>query len=137
MNDERNVTMVEQDAITSLKEQMLKRRREILELANIHEDEWNALRTREQEMEEQAQKEDLSQELARLEEIERREIEDIDDALRKISLNEYGDCESCGREISLKRLEALPFAKLCARCAKTREASLNKGMDPERDRHTL
>jgi len=129
--------MIEKSAISTIKKNLLERRRDILKLADIHEDEWNDLRTREQEIEEQAQKEDLSQELAQLEGIERKEIEAIDEALQRISLNEYGNCESCGREISLKRLEAIPFTKLCAPCAKALEKDRNKGMDLERDRHTV
>lgn len=42
-----------------------------------------------------------------------RELEEIEDALLRISLGEYGTCEACGRPIELDRLEVEPFARLC------------------------
>ncbi len=129
--------MIEKNTIFTLEERLLARRKEILDLANVHESEWDDLRSREQEIEEAAQKEALSQELAQLEGRERREIEAIDEALRRISLGDYGICESCGRDISLKRLEAIPFTRLCAPCAKSQEDFRNRGIDPERDRNAI
>jgi len=46
-------------------------------------------------------------------ELRTREIEEIDDALLRIQLGEYGVCEVCGRPIELDRLEAEPTARLC------------------------
>jgi RNA polymerase-binding transcription factor DksA len=43
-------------------------------------------------------------------------VEDIDDALRKITRGRYGICEGCGDLISKPRLEAMPFARLCIAC---------------------
>jgi DnaK suppressor protein len=43
-------------------------------------------------------------------------VEDIDDALRKITRGRYGVCEGCGDLISKPRLEAMPFARLCIAC---------------------
>jgi RNA polymerase-binding transcription factor DksA len=43
-------------------------------------------------------------------------VEDIDDALRKITRGRYGICEGCGELISKPRLEAMPFARLCIAC---------------------
>ena len=40
----------------------------------------------------------------------------IDKALEKIERGEFGTCESCEEEISLKRLEARPVTTLCIRC---------------------
>jgi len=45
----------------------------------------------------------------------------IDAALQRIEAGEYGDCVSCGEEIPTKRLQALPFAIRCVKCAGTRE----------------
>jgi DnaK suppressor protein len=45
----------------------------------------------------------------------------IDAALERIDAGEYGDCVSCGEEIPTKRLQALPFAIRCVKCAGTRE----------------
>jgi RNA polymerase-binding transcription factor DksA len=44
-------------------------------------------------------------------------LRDIEDALAKMDEGTYGRCESCGGEIGEPRLEAMPAARLCIRCA--------------------
>ncbi len=58
----------------------------------------------------------------RLRERERGLIVKILQALRKIEEGVYGECESCGEEISLKRIEARPVAELCIDCKAEQEA---------------
>ena len=48
-------------------------------------------------------------------------LADIDRALKKIYSGEYGKCEKCGKEIGEKRLEAIPWAKLCIECKRQEE----------------
>ncbi len=48
-------------------------------------------------------------------------LQDIDDALTKIDAGDYGICEQCGIPISLQRLEALPYARLCIDCKSKEE----------------
>jgi DnaK suppressor protein len=43
-------------------------------------------------------------------------LRDVDRALTTMDRGTYGICESCGNEISLERLEALPSAALCISC---------------------
>jgi RNA polymerase-binding transcription factor DksA len=45
---------------------------------------------------------------------------EIDDALSKLEGGSYGQCESCGGQISEPRLEAMPAARLCIECASKR-----------------
>jgi RNA polymerase-binding transcription factor DksA len=45
---------------------------------------------------------------------------DIDAALNKLEAGVYGQCESCGDEITPARLEAMPAARLCITCASKR-----------------
>ena len=52
---------------------------------------------------------------------ERRMLKQVDDALYKIREDTYGLCESCGEPISERRLEALPFARLCIACQEEEE----------------
>lgn len=40
----------------------------------------------------------------------------IEEALRSIDEGTYGICESCGKEIGLERLEAVPYTTLCRDC---------------------
>ncbi len=48
-------------------------------------------------------------------------LEKIDRSLEKINTNEFGLCEECSEEISLKRLEARPETNLCIRCKEEQE----------------
>jgi DnaK suppressor protein len=49
-------------------------------------------------------------------------LEQIDAALGRIEKGSYGKCESCGRAIAKARLDAIPYAALCVRCASQQEA---------------
>lgn len=57
----------------------------------------------------------------RLRERERGLIAKIEQALRKIEEGVYGECEACGEEISMKRIEARPVAELCIDCKAEQE----------------
>lgn len=62
----------------------------------------------------------LSGEWARavaLEEAARREIAEIDEAVRRWEGGTYGVCVDCGRGIPIARLRARPFATRCVSCA--------------------
>jgi DnaK suppressor protein len=48
-------------------------------------------------------------------------LEKIDRALQKIEAGEFGVCEECNEEISVKRLEARPETTLCIRCKEDQE----------------
>lgn len=48
-------------------------------------------------------------------------LELIEQALERIRGRRYGVCEDCGGVIAKKRLEAIPFAALCIRCAEQEE----------------
>ncbi|MEX2138563.1 MAG: TraR/DksA family transcriptional regulator [Pirellulales bacterium] len=41
----------------------------------------------------------------------------IEHALERIEDGAYGDCEECGNKIPKLRLEAIPYAALCVKCA--------------------
>ena len=57
----------------------------------------------------------------KLVDIRQDQITKITQAERKLKEGTYGICEICGTEISEHRLEALPFAIHCIRCAKQLE----------------
>jgi DnaK suppressor protein len=57
----------------------------------------------------------------RVRERERGLLKKIDDALERIELGEYGECESCGEQIGVKRLMARPVAELCIDCKSEQE----------------
>lgn len=45
----------------------------------------------------------------------------INKSIDKIERGEYGFCEECGEEISLKRLEARPVTDYCIKCKEEQE----------------
>lgn len=45
-----------------------------------------------------------------------RQVKEIEDALERIKLGEYGICEDCGEPIPEQRLRLFPAARLCVRC---------------------
>lgn len=62
--------------------------------------------------------ENVSQDMALANlERERRTLREIEGALARIKEGEYGICTACGTTIPKARLEAIPWARLCVRCA--------------------
>ncbi|MGC4096242.1 MAG: TraR/DksA family transcriptional regulator [Nitrospira sp.] len=60
---------------------------------------------------------DLERELGiSLMEMRNRRRQSIDEALTRLHEGTYGICAECGIEISERRLQAVPFAKLCVEC---------------------
>jgi DnaK suppressor protein len=51
----------------------------------------------------------------------------IDAAIKRIEDGGYGRCETCGGKIPQTRLEAIPYAAQCVRCASQQE----EGQGPE------
>ena len=50
-------------------------------------------------------------------EMEQRELKLINNALERIAKGNYGECTSCGEDIGMSRLKALPYASVCLTCA--------------------
>lgn len=50
-------------------------------------------------------------------------LQRIEAALERIEDGTYGICEECGVRIPKKRLEAIPYAAMCVRCASQYEKS--------------
>ncbi len=55
---------------------------------------------------------------------EEKYLQQIDQALQRIDLGEYGICRVCGRQIDEKRLEIVPTTRICVPC-KLEEAKKN------------
>ncbi len=52
---------------------------------------------------------------------EEKHLKQIQDALKRIQKKTYGKCSKCGKDISMKRLKAVPFAELCVDCQEKEE----------------
>ena len=45
----------------------------------------------------------------------------VDEALRRLYRDEFGVCQSCGKDIGKARLEAIPHVSLCVSCQEKQE----------------
>ena len=101
---------------------MLQRRAELLREAEENSD--RALQLHgvvEPDWPDQAAGEAAEAVLASLSDRERREVLEIEAALRRMDEGRYGLCAACGGAIGPGRLEAIPEARLCLECVE-REA---------------
>ncbi|MEK6201611.1 MAG: RNA polymerase-binding protein DksA [Desulfobulbaceae bacterium] len=62
----------------------------------------------------------------RIRDRERKLLPKIEAALERIQDGSFGECEGCGEEIGMKRLEARPVTSLCIDC-KTLQEKKEKG----------
>ncbi|MFT4624632.1 MAG: DnaK suppressor protein [Myxococcota bacterium] len=66
--------------------------------------------------------EETDRELAlRMREHDRQKIGKVRAALKRIRDGEYGECEDCGGDIAIRRLEVNPMSLLCIDCATERD----------------
>ena len=65
--------------------------------------------------------------MLRIRDREHKLIKKIEEALGRIENDTYGICETCGEDISLKRLKARPVTTQCIDC-KAKEEALEKAL---------
>jgi DnaK suppressor protein len=54
---------------------------------------------------------------------DKRELDEVAEALGRLGSGAYGICESCGKAIPLPRLRAMPAARFCLACQKAEEVA--------------
>lgn len=115
--------------LLKVREILQRRRGGILTTSNGTHRELTALKEQERdpEYEENAQSELADYTLSSLMEAQRREVMLIDAALLRMDTGVFGECVDCGQEISMDRLEALPFAIRCAEDAEQHEQDMRGG----------
>ncbi len=111
--------------IQKIKEELLKKRQEILDsLANNNSEELNEKSGVEDAAD--VVTSELSRETVyKLSQVDRETLFLIDIALKKIENGTYGVCEECGAPIGEKRLEAIPWVRLCIECSQNEETIRN------------
>ena len=107
--------------LSRLRNQLMIKRNEIFDRVRGLESGLQELQEPQIELEELAHKAERADLFNKLGSRERGEIEAIELALRKIDGGKYGFCEECGQSILLKRLQALPWARLCRQDAEDYE----------------
>ena len=65
--------------------------------------------------------------MLRIRDREHKLIKKIKKALDRIETNSFGICDSCGDDISIKRLKARPVTSLCIEC-KSKQEALEKAL---------
>ncbi|MHC1725235.1 MAG: TraR/DksA family transcriptional regulator [Syntrophobacteraceae bacterium] len=109
------------EEVLFLRSILLGRRTDMLERVRKIAAAWREMEERSIEMQEEAQRASIARPYDKLDETGKLEIQQIDLALTKMSLGDYGTCESCGDDIAPKRLEVIPWARLCVDCAREHE----------------
>ena len=61
---------------------------------------------------------------------------EIDDALRRISDDQFGVCQNCNHPIAEGRLEAIPYVLHCLKCQSDFEANSNSRFPEDRYPHS-
>jgi len=65
----------------------------------------------------------------RIKDRERKLIKKINQALERIKAGEFGECDSCGGDISIKRLQARPVTTQCIECKTAQEQEERTRLD--------
>lgn len=104
-----------------LKDWMLKRREELNE--RLHRIKRDVTRKASADWSEQAQERENDEVIDALGNEAKIELNKINLALDRMQNDEYGFCVACGNEIAPARLQAMPYADLCIKCAEARDQS--------------
>jgi len=67
---------------------------------------------------------------------DRVKLSEIDLALERIQDGTYGECEECGEPVAEKRLEVLPFTRVCVDCQSKFEREQRISGNAEEDGHS-
>jgi DnaK suppressor protein len=84
----------------------------------LHKVEQDLRQTPQLDSEERATSRENDDVLERLDESDREEIRQLQEAIARIDMGTYGFCTNCGKSIAPARLTALPYAHTCITCAK-------------------
>ncbi|MHB1845144.1 MAG: TraR/DksA family transcriptional regulator [Deltaproteobacteria bacterium] len=116
--------------LLSLRRQLLERRHRLVEAHQNTNRDIAQLQDapKDAELEETAQTSLAEYTLQQLTDVQRREVIQLDAALARMDAGQFGRCEECGGTISVKRLQALPFATRCTDCAQEHEQARGQGI---------
>jgi len=118
--------------LKKIKEELLKKKAEILENLQKNMDENINEKSGVEDAADIVTSELNRETLYKLNQADRETLFLIDIALQKIENGTYGICEECGAPIGEKRLEAIPWVRLCIKCSENEEtikSIVNKNED--------
>jgi len=103
--------------IESLQKKLIEKKQEISsELSEIYNESKSVESGIAQDVGDKAESSYTKEFLLSLTETERDQLLMIDDALKRIHRGVYGYCQKCGKEIEMKRLNAIPWTRHCIEC---------------------
>lgn len=105
------------------KKRLIARRNEIVEKLSEFRNETKEVETDiAQDLADKAESSYTKEFLLSLSDAEREQLFQIDAALKRIERKEFGHCQMCQKEISKKRLNALPWTPYCIDCQQKAES---------------
>lgn len=113
--------MARQDALLRLHKTLVTRRAEILRKLEDDLDDLGAAADGSSDAADAAFESTGDEMASHLAELDSRELEQIDRALRRLRQGTYGMCESCSLRIPVGRLNALPYTTMCIDCQREME----------------
>jgi DnaK suppressor protein len=113
---------MEEAQLQRFKEILLRQREDILQNADVTMSDMNDNNVNYPDPTDRASIESDRSFTLRLRERERMLLSKVNEALDRIESGDFGICEACNGDISLKRLEARPVTTLCIDCKKKAEA---------------
>lgn len=109
--------LLEADAVIEFRERLRNARGELLRTVLLTGDEMRGLSDREPgTLSEDSAQGAMTDLVASLNGRERRELDEIQEAMARLETGSFGACEICGASISLPRLRAIPWARHCLAC---------------------
>jgi DnaK suppressor protein len=114
---------MDQKRVKSYRERLLQKKQQILEAYNKNKSygkEADGEAT--QDIADKAANSYTKEFLFSLSNSERSTLQQVDDALTRIETRRYGVCAACEDDMNLKRLEAVPWARLCLSCQEKQES---------------
>ncbi len=106
------------EEILVLSQELNNRKTELmLELKNLNSDRHRENKPLDKDFSEQAVERENDEVVDRLHEKVSQQIQQINEALERIKQNQFGFCSICNEPIPDKRLQIVPFAKTCVKCA--------------------
>ena len=114
---------MEQKKMKTYREKLLQKKHEILEAYQknktygMEADEVGA-----QDIADKASNSYTKEFLFSLSNTERNLLQEVDEAIVRIETRRFGVCAACEDDMNLKRLEAVPWARLCLSCQEKQES---------------
>jgi DnaK suppressor protein len=113
----KNQELLEANAVIEFRERLRQARAELLHTGLRAGDGMGGVGDREPEtLSEDSAQGGMTFLVASLNGRERRELDEIQEAMARLDTGSFGACEICGAAISLPRLRAIPWARHCLAC---------------------